>query len=238
MIKHLAVAMLAVCFSPRAAAQDCTYTLAHSRPGALAVFRNGVMLDRSEYTQTGSLGRTVTLNTWSDGDRMTYSYPFAADTVLPGTSPPSNILIWIGTLEYRTCTGSQNPPPPTAQVSRQQCTSTATAETNCAGVELWTVIGPAGQIRQFAAVEASAALFSIPGCPPPPAGTWDHCLQPAALTDPPLSLVPPAGPPALAYLPAPGFPPAWSILDFAVPILFPMDFLCPNRASGCFRIGP
>lgn len=91
-------------------APDCTYTLAHSRPGALAVFRNEKLLQPADYTRSGTLGRTVTLNGWTDGDKITFMYPFAASTAIPGTNPPSSILIWISTIEYKACTGTQNPP--------------------------------------------------------------------------------------------------------------------------------
>lgn len=105
--------LAAIAFAAIAGAQtppECTYTLAHSRPGALAIFRNGVLLDPAAYNRTGLLGRTITLLSWNDQDKITYSYPFAANTTIPGTSPPATILIWIPTLEYHTCTGVFPPP--------------------------------------------------------------------------------------------------------------------------------
>ena len=182
--RFMKLALIAYALAFHAAAQtpECTYTLIASRPGALAVFRNGTLLNQADYTRSGSLGRTITLKGWNDKDQITYSYPYAANVLIPGTVKA--IQIWISTLEYHTCTGTQNPPPVSVKVARQQCvgaSSPGVADT-CAGIELWTITA-GDTTRQFAAVPATSQLAALPACSDQ---ITNGCLKDATLQDAPL----------------------------------------------------
>ena len=91
---------------------DCTYTLQHAPGGSIIVHRNGTALQESDYTRSGANGlRTVVPNGWNDGDLMMFYYSYGTGINVPGTTPPSKITIYLPTKEYKTCTGTQNPPP-------------------------------------------------------------------------------------------------------------------------------
>lgn len=79
--------------------QECTYTLQHPPAGSIIVFRNGIALDESEYTRSGSGGmRTIAITRFANGDRMMFYYSYQA----------SAAKVYQPTKEYHSCTGNQN----------------------------------------------------------------------------------------------------------------------------------
>lgn len=166
---------------------DCTYTLGHSRPGALAIFRNGGLLQPADYTRSGSLGRVITLNGWNDQDQITYSYPYASDITVPGTSPAFIIRLWISTLEYHSCAGTQNPPPAPIVFQRMQCQGSVppnppTLGYACDGIELWKITA-GSQSFTLTAFGATPEQIALPQCTP---GFITACWNPVPNDAPPV----------------------------------------------------
>lgn len=102
------VALALALFTARLLAQapDCSYTLQRTPVGAILLARNGIVLQDSDYVRSGTGLRTITLNGWTDQDKITYFYT-AGQTLTSGTS---QVTVYLPNKEARVCTGTQNPP--------------------------------------------------------------------------------------------------------------------------------